>query len=135
MTKKESKTLGTLITGISLIAGLSFNSLGNFAEKQKIAKFANEDFSKFSYSQDTLKTADGYYIFNEKGQLIRDVKKGHNWEEIYDYDSNKGNLKELTTFSKGIKTRLYTYNDKRKLTKETIFDKEGKVKEIINHKL
>lgn len=107
MAKKILKTLGALVLG----AGLSFNS----------------------YSQDTLRNAEGYWVFNEKKQLISDVREGYNWKEVYEYDNQK--LTKLTTFNERVKTQSYLYNEKGQLTKEIIFNEEGKIKEVIEHKL
>lgn len=101
------KTLGTLVLG----AGLSFNS----------------------YGQDTLRSAEGYIVRDDKGNFIQDVRIGKDWKDIYEYKDGK--LTNLTTFSGGIKTQLYLYNEKGQLIKETIFNKEGKIKEVIEHKL
>ncbi len=108
MTNKLLKTLGALVLG----AGLSFNS----------------------YGQDTLRNAEGYWIFNEKKQLISDVREKHGQKEVYEYDNN-GKLKQLTTFSEGIKTQSYLYNEKGQLIEGILFDKDGKIKETINRKL
>ncbi|MBI2057192.1 hypothetical protein HYT91_02980 [Candidatus Pacearchaeota archaeon] len=102
---KKLKTLGTL-----LLAGLGYNS----------------------YCQDTIKTADGYTIKNEK-YIIKDVVKKEKGEDVYEY--NDGKLKTLTTFSEGVKTRLYNYNEKGQLITETIFDEKGKSKKVINREL
>lgn len=104
---KILKTLGTLILG-----GLALNS----------------------YGQDTLRFAEGYVVRNDKGNVIQDVREGYKWKDIYEYDNN-GKLKQLTTFSEGIKTQSYLYNEKGQLTKEIIFNKEGKIKEVMEHKL
>ncbi|MDP2672735.1 MAG: hypothetical protein Q8O84_02900 [Nanoarchaeota archaeon] len=104
---KISKTLGTL-----LLAGLTFNS----------------------FSQDTIKTADGYTIKNKEGYIIQDaVIKGKDWKEIREY--NAGKLTKLTTFSKDMKDREYAYNEKGQLMTETIYNKEGKIKGVINREL
>ena len=54
-------------------------------------------------------------------------------KEVYDYDNGK--LTKLTIFSEGMKTRLYNYNEKGQLMTETIYNKEGKIKEVINRNL
>ena len=82
-----------------------------------------------SFAQDTLRNAEGYIIRDNKGALIQDVREGNNWKNIYEYDNGK--LTKLTTFSEGVKTQLYVYNEKGQLTKETIFNKEGKAEENI----
>lgn len=105
MKNKIIKSLSTLVLGAGLIGIGSFNS----------------------YSQDTLRNAEGYWVFNEKKQLISDVREGYNWKEVYEYDNN-GKLKKLTVFNKLIKTREYFYNEKGQLTKEIAFDENGNEK-------
>jgi len=104
------KTLNKLLLTMTL-AGLSYNS----------------------YSQDTIKTADGYTIKNKEGYIIQDVVKKGKMEEFYEYDAGK--LTKLTIFSESMKTRLYDYNEKGQLIIETIFDEKGKTKEVINREL
>ena len=86
-----------------------------------------------SYSQDTIKTADGYTVKNKEGHIIQDVVKKGKGEGVYEYDAGK--LTKLTIFSEGMKTRLYNYNEKGQLMTETIYNKEGKIKEVINREL
>ena len=101
------KNLGTL-----LFAGLTFNS----------------------FSQDTIRTAEGYIVKNKEGYIIQEMVRKGRWEkEIYEYDDRK--LTKLTTFSKEIKNKLYTYNEKGELITEAIYDKEGKINKVINRKL
>ena len=104
------KTLNKLLLTMAL-AGLSYNS----------------------YSQDTIKTADGYTVKNKEGHIIQDVVKKGKMEEFYEYDAGK--LTKLTIFSEGMKTRLYNYNEKGQLMTETIYNKEGKIREVINREL
>lgn len=103
---KTLKTLGTIL----LVGGLAVNS----------------------YAQDTIRTADGYTIKNKEGYFVKDVKKGRDWKDVYEYDG-KGNLTKLTNFSKGVKTKLYAY-EKGHLLTETIYNKDGKIKEVIDRK-
>ena len=103
------KPLTKLLAGIGLI-GLSYNS----------------------FSQDTIKTADGYTIKNEK-YIIQDVVIKGRDKDVYEYDAGK--LTKLTIFSRGMKTRLYAYNENGQLITETIYNKEGKIREVINREL
>ena len=109
--KKDIRSMKTLITTLALAGSLNFNS----------------------YSQDTIKTADGYTIRNKEGHVIQDVVIKRKDKEIYEYGDGK--LTTLTTFSKEIKNKLYTYNEKGQLMTETIYDKEGKINKVINREL